>query len=202
MILHHAGVGTPALALTCKALSSMWEGDTTFQAWWLLRHSSSILVTTNTGPKLQMLFDIAELVYNTSAPLEMLRLQWALQAESGKGRYGDCEGQHQGGAVTCFGRCRPPNAMHHLHKSTSCSGQRTRDAQAVSSSRRQDVGSLRAPTHVSASASELRSAVHTKFAFCVQGEDAHSGLLENGGVFRDACWNGRVCYVRLLLLER
>lgn len=182
----------------------MWESDTEFQAWWLYKHSSSILVNTGTGPKLQMLVNFAEL-WCENAPMDTLRLQWALQAESGMGRYGDCDGQHGSGAVTCYGRCRPSIIVHHVHKSTSYNGQRnpaSGNAQAVSSSQRRDVVSSNAQTHASASASELQSAVPKKSSFCVQGGDSHSGLLEDGGGFREACWNGKVCLVRLLLFER
>lgn len=201
IILHLACSGAPALALTCRTLSSMWRDDPAHQALWLLDNSSSILVKHSTKRKLQKLFNVARSTPGV-APMDMLRLTWSLRAEPGRGKYGDCEGKHPCGNRSSFGCCRLPKAT-----CDSALGQPTLESKGTSAnlaerSVHQHRGGPGARSQNSAApdAAVSDSVGHRNGMFCVQGKHAHAEILsENGGVFLAACWRGKASAVGKLL---
>lgn len=87
------GLGAAVLALTCKPMWNLWEGDPKYQAMWLLNHSSNIWIKDSTKSKLEKLAELAEKLPDV-CPMEILRLKWTLQASAGNSRYGECKGSH------------------------------------------------------------------------------------------------------------
>lgn len=195
--------------MTCKALSSLWRGDSKCQALWLLRNSSSIEISSRTQAKLNRLADIAEELPGV-AIRDLMQLKWALQARPGSGRYGECQGARRDGC-SCQSGTKALNqgaAARAVSQGTSASAASNsilqEPAPASCLPLCLDVSSAMQAIALSSASSASLAGTYARDSnvFKMHGREAHMELMEHGGPLMDACWAGDGARVKQLSVDR
>lgn len=183
IILQSFGSGAPALAMTCKPLWNVWEGDPACQARWLLHNSSSIWINDSTQPKLQKLLDLAQKLPDVCLT-EVMHLKLIMQASLGSGRYGSCLGWHTDG-VSCRFACHKQS--FNGPPVTSAQSSSTSSAHLCQEGNVQLHATATRGTEAAAVAGGGRSMPSQHLGPVV---DSHADMVEDGVLLLDACRNG------------